>query len=308
MILNIIIFVLGLLFLLKGADYFVKGGGGLALRYRVAPALIGFTVIAFGTSLPEFVVSIRAISEGNPGIALGNVLGSNIANIALVLALCAALYPAIFLVKGNAKTDMWHQTMAMFAASAIFVVLAYGGVLTAFSGIVFLLAFVVIMYLLWIRRADTELTEEIQVHGNADWMYTIGGLLGVIIGSELLLNSANTLAVAFGIPSYIIGVSMVAVGTSLPELATSLVALYKGETGISAGNILGSNIFNLLFVMGGGSLLSPIPIPSFTDVLIMAGFALAVLPFLLGKRLVIRGWGIILLLLYGIYIAALFIA
>ena len=91
MILNIVIFVLGLLFLLKGADYFVKGGGGLALRYRVAPALIGFTVIAFGTSLPEFVVSIRAISEGNPGIALGNVLGSNIANIALVLALCAAL-------------------------------------------------------------------------------------------------------------------------------------------------------------------------------------------------------------------------
>ena len=307
MILNIIIFIVGLLFLLKGADYFVKGGGGLALRYRVAPALIGFTVIAFGTSLPEFVVSIRAVTEGNSGIALGNVLGSNIANIALVLALCAVLYPTIFLLKGDAKTDVRHQTIAMFAATAIFVILAYTGILTALSGVVFLLAFVAIMYLLWIRRAETELTEEIQIHGTADLMYTIGGLLGVIIGSELLLSSANTLAVAFGIPPYIIGVSMVAVGTSLPELATSLVALYKGETGISAGNILGSNIFNLLFVMGWGSLLSPIPIPSFTDVLIMGGFALAVLPFLLGRRLIIRGWGLVLLLLYGIYIAALFI-
>lgn len=306
MLIQLLLFTVGLLLLVKGADYFVEGGSGLATRYGVSQATIGFTIIAFGTSLPEFVVSINAIASGNEGIALGNVLGSNIANIALVLAICAIIQPAVFYMSKNTRKGLIYETFFMITATVIFALLALRGVLDFISGIVLLTSFFLILWYLWRRGTSTGTDSDTKSHGNIDIAYTIGGLIAVAIGSQLLLDSAVTIAEFFGIPSFIIGMSIVAIGTSLPELATSLVAIIKGNAGISIGNILGSNIFNLLLVMGTGTLIRPVSIPAFSDILITGLFSLAAIPFLMNKNNLTRCWGALLLVAYFVYLAFLF--
>ncbi|WP_062396541.1 calcium/sodium antiporter [Methanogenium cariaci] len=304
----VVLFVLGMALLVKGgADYFVKGGGGLAARYGVSSATIGFTVIAFGTSLPEFVVSVNAIISGNSGVALGNVLGSNIANIALVLALCAIISPAMFMSGPSGKGRVENETILMIAATVFFALLALTGELTRISGVLMLVAFCVVLSITW-KKLGTEPVERIEVHGKMDWVMTAGGLVAVIIGSQLVLDGAITIAEAFGIPEFVIGMTIVAFGTSLPELATSLVAILRGDLGISAGNLMGSNIFNLLLVLGTGALIRPIPIPAYTDVIIMLLFSLAVIPIVKGKPpRVIRAWASLLVVAYFAYVIALYI-
>ena len=302
----VLFFVFGLALLVKGADYFVKGGGGLAARYGVSSATIGFTVIAFGTSLPEFVVSVNAIISGNSDVALGNVLGSNIANIALVLALCAIISPAMFMSGPSGKGRVQNETILMIAATVFFALLALTGVLTRLSGILMLVGFCIILYITW-KKLGTEPVERIEVHGKMDWVLTVGGLVAVIIGSQLLLDGAITIAEAFGIPEFVIGMTIVAFGTSLPELATSLVAILRGDLGISAGNLMGSNIFNLLLVLGTGALIRPLPIPAYTDVIVVLLFSLAVIPIVMGKPKVIRAWAAVLVVAYFAYVIALYI-
>lgn len=300
----LLLFLLGIGLLVKGADYFVKGGGGLATRYGVSSATIGFTVIAFGTSLPEFVVSINAVISGNNGVALGNILGSNIANLALVLALCAIISPAMFTGRPSSKSRVGNETILMLAATVFFAVLAITGELTRISGVLMLIVFCIILYIT-MKKSGTEPLERVETHGKMDWVLTAGGLIAVIIGSQLVLDGAITIAEAFGISEFVIGMTIVAVGTSLPELATSLVAILRGDLGISVGNLLGSNIFNLLFVMGVGALIRPIPIPAYTDVIIVVLFSLAVIPIMRGKPRFIRAWAILLMAAYFAYMITL---
>ncbi|WFN33580.1 calcium/sodium antiporter [Methanogenium sp. S4BF] len=302
----VLLFVFGMGLLVKGADYFVKGGGGLAARYGVSSATIGFTVIAFGTSLPEFVVSVNAVISGNSGVALGNALGSNIANIALVLALCAIISPAMFMAGPSGKGRVENETILMIAATLFFAVLAITGELTRLSGVLMLIVFCIILYIT-VKKLGAEPVERIEIHGRMDWVLTAGGLIAVIIGSQLVLDGAITIAEAFGIPEFVIGMTIVAVGTSLPELATSLVAILRGDLGISAGNLMGSNIFNLLFVLGTGALLRPIPIPAYTDVIVVVLFSLAVIPVVKGKPRIIRAWASLLVVAYFAYMTALYI-
>ncbi|QYZ79120.1 calcium/sodium antiporter [Methanofollis formosanus] len=305
MIIEGIIFIIGIVLLVKGADYFVGGGSGLAARFGVSAATIGFTVIAFGTSLPEFVVSVNAIIANDSGIALGNVLGSNIANIALVLALCAIINPKIVGSRATAGM-MLRETGLMLAATVVFLLLAMRGVFDVWAGAAMLVAFVVILALLWRGGGAQNDEGEVRSHGRRDIALTIGGLVAVAIGAQLVVDTSVAIATSLGVPTFIIGLSMVAIGTSLPELATSLVAILRNEGGISVGNILGSNIFNLLFVMGVGALISPVLIGNFTDVLVTAAFSAAVIPlFLLGDRLT-RVWAAGLLGAYVLYIAATF--
>ncbi|MDG6257692.1 MAG: calcium/sodium antiporter [Methanomicrobiaceae archaeon] len=304
MILSIVLFVLGLALLIKGADYFVEGGGGLAARYGVSTTTIGFTVIAFGTSLPEFVVSVNAIATGNADIGLGNVVGSNIANLGLVLALCAVLKPAV-VGERRGQTPLRHEALLMLAATAVFIGLSLRGVLDVSSGIVSLVVFAFLLNSLW-KSGRTE-DEPIVSHGNRDYAETVGGLIAVIIGSQLVLDGAVAIADAFGIPAYIIGLSMVAVGTSLPELVTSAVAILKGSGGISVGNILGSNIFNLLFVMGCGTLIRPVPIPNMVHLAIMGAFSLAVIPLIWGHGRMIRVWAALMIAGYAAYLGMIII-
>lgn len=305
MILTVLLFIVGLALLIKGADYFVEGGGGLAARYGVPSAVIGFTIIAFGTSLPEFVVSINAIITDNPDVALGNILGSNIANIALVLALCSIISPAVIARAEGEKSKVYTETMLMLAATAVFAVVCLDNLVSLFDGIILLVAFVAILCIIY-KRIGKEPGTKIEIHGNLDWGYTVGGLVAVIIGSQLVLDSAVTIATALGIPAFVIGMSMVAVGTSLPELATSLVAILKGDAGISAGNLLGSNIFNLLMVLGTGALIRPLAIPHFSDIIILVLFSLAVIPLIKGSPKVTRIWGGVLLVAYLAYMVFLY--
>lgn len=304
MMLSLLLFVIGLALLIKGADLFVDGGGGLAARFGVSTTTIGFTVIAFGTSLPEFVVSVNAIATGNAEIGLGNVVGSNIANLGLVLALCAVIMPAV-VGERYGQAPLRHETRLMLAATAVFALLCLRGTLDPISGIVSLLVFVLILNSLW-RSGQTE-NEPIVSHGWRDYLETAGGLIAVIIGAQLVLDGAVAIAAAFGIPAYIIGLSMVAVGTSLPELVTSVVAILKGSGGISVGNILGSNIFNLLFVMGCGTLIRPVPIPDLYNIAVMVAFSLAVIPLVWGYGRLIRGWAALMLVGYAAYICMLIV-
>ncbi|MBN2734485.1 MAG: calcium/sodium antiporter [Methanomicrobiaceae archaeon] len=305
MIITILIFIAGLLFLVKGADYFVEGGGGLAARYGVSPTTIGLTVIAFGTSLPEFGVSINALLSGDQGIATGNILGSNIANIALVLALCALIKPAAIHETIKEKCFLGNDAYLMVAATIIFASFALLGTISLIGGIIFLFAFAAIMIYLWKSGAVEE--EKVESHGKMDYLLIVGGLLGVVIGSQLLLSSSVSIAEYLGIPSFVIGMSMVAVGTSLPELMTSLVAIIKNQGGISIGNLFGSNIFNLLFVMGIGAVLTPVIIPSYSDVLIMCGFTAGGLVLFCRGEKFTRIWAVVLLTGYFVYMAYLFL-
>lgn len=304
MFIEILLFIAGLAFLIKGADYFVTGGSGLAARFGVSTGTIGLTVIAFGTSLPEFVVSINAIIDNNTDIALGNVIGSNIANIALVLAICAIVAPAVVSTAARPKGDgVFTDYLMMLAGTAVFTLFAFFSPIGAPAGIVFLAVFLlIILFKLKNGKEVQEEEEEIRPHGRLDYAYIIIGIIGVVVGSNIFLMAVESIAQNFGIPSYVIGISMVAVGTSLPELATSLVAIKKGEHGISTGNILGSNLFNLLFVMGIGSIITPIVIPDFSEVLIMVGFSVASIVLFTRSRNATRAFGLVLLAMYFAYI------
>ncbi|MDD4566706.1 calcium/sodium antiporter [Methanoculleus chikugoensis] len=302
MIVTAIMFIVGLALLVKGADLFVGGGSGLALRHRISPALIGSTIIAFGTSLPELVVSTNAAATGNTGIALGNVIGSNIANIALILALCTLIRPDMVAMSGASRSSLVRNTVLMLVATVAFALLAARGTLDALAGALLLILFVVILYLL-IREGREEGDVDIKSHGWTDILYIGLGLAAVIIGAQLVVDGAVTLAEAFGIPAFVIGVSIVAVGTSLPELATSLVAAVRDEGAISIGNILGSNIFNLLLVLGVSLLLAPVTVGSLVDIAVVVLFSIAILPLLFARPSVVRGWSALLLLGYAAYIA-----
>lgn len=307
MILTVIIFIIGIALLVKGADLFVGGGSGLALRHSISPALIGFTIIAFGTSLPELVVSTNAAATGNTAIALGNVLGSNIANIALILALCTFIRPDMIAASGTSRPALVQHTVMMLVATAAFALLATLGTLGALSGVVLLILFVVILAVLW-RERRGEGAVHIKSHGWADALYIGLGLVAVIIGARLVVESAVTIAEGFGIPAFVIGLSVVAVGTSLPELATSLVAALRDEGAISVGNILGSNIFNLLLVLGVSLLLAPVTIGSWADIIAVVLFTVAILPLLFARPSVVRGWSALMLIGYAAYIAWAFAA
>ena len=297
--------VVGIALLVKGADLFVGGGSGLALRHSISPALIGSTIIAFGTSLPELVVSTDAAATGNTGIALGNVLGSNIANIALVLALCTLIRPGMVAASGTSRPALVRHTMLMLGATAAFALIAARGTLDALAGVIFLVLFAGILAVL-LREPREEGTVDIKSHGWADALYIGLGLVAVIVGARLVVDGAVALAEAFSVPAFVIGVSVVAVGTSLPELATSLVAAVRDEGAISVGNILGSNIFNLLLVLGVSLLLAPVAIGSWADIVAVVLFSVAILPLLFARPSVVRAWSVILLVGYAVYIARAF--
>lgn len=304
MIIEAALFVVGIILLVKGADLFVGGGSGLASRFGITPSLIGFTVVAFGTSLPEFVVSLNAGLTGNPEIATGNIIGSNIANIALVLALCGLLNPHALNRNDPANSGMKKQAALMLAATALFIVLAWPGTLSAPAGTIFLLAFILILRALW-KEGREEGNLPSRQKGSLDYILTAGGIVAVIIGAQLVVTSAVGIATALGVSAFVIGMTIVAIGTSLPELATSVVAIIKDQPGISVGNLLGSNIFNLLFVMGIIALITPIPIAETGDLLVMAFFSLAVLPLIYADGRATRIISLAVLIGYFAYIGIL---
>ncbi len=304
MIIPLILFVIGLALLLKGASVAVRGAEGLALRFGVSPATIGLTIIAFGTSLPELVVTTEAFARGDAGIGFGNIVGSNIANIGLILGLIALFHP-ITCCNTPSRSYVIRTSLMVLGATAVFVLFSLRGMLDTIAGIVFLGVFFAILFSLW--RSDPPSMPVPDESVSYPLLLTGAGLAAVIIGAHLLLTGAVEIALTFGISSLVIGLSMVAIGTSLPELATSVVAAVKKSPGVAMGNILGSNIFNLLFIGGINSLWATIPVPGSASLAALCLFSLAMFTLLTGRPAVTRVAGVALLSGYIITIALLFL-
>ena len=298
----------GLGLLLVAGDFLVKGAVNLSLRLGIPALIVSLTVVAFGTSAPELLVSVQAILSGAPGIALGNVVGSNTANILLVLGLPALISG---IAAGPGSRTSYLQ---MLAATALFVVLCFLGPLTRWHGFVLLAALAAM--LIWAARAAmahraSGVAEEVE---GADpdlpgWKIAgslVLGLLGLPLGADLLIRGATDIASAFGLSDEIIGLTLVALGTSLPELATTVVAAWRRQTDVVLGNVIGSNMFNLLAIIGIAVLVGPIPVdPQMLrfDLWVMAGASLLLAPFVLRGWHMGRRWGVVLSALYVLYIA-----
>ena len=297
----------GLGLLLVAGDLLVKGAVNLSLRLGIPALIVSLTVVAFGTSAPELLVSVQAILRGSPGIALGNVVGSNTANVLLVLGL-----PAV-ISRIAAGTDSRKSYLQMLAATALFIAICFLGPLTWWHGLVLLAALAAM--LLWAARtamAHRESGAATEVEG-ADpdlpgWKIAASlvlGLIGLPLGAELLIRGATDIASAFGLSDEMIGLTLVALGTSLPELATTVVAAWRRHTDVIMGNVIGSNMFNLLGIIGIAVLVGPIPVdPQMLrfDLWVMAAAALVLAPFVLRGWALGRRWGAVLSALYVAYV------
>ena len=293
----------GLIGLFFGGEALVRGSVGLAVRLAISPLLIGLTVVGFGTSTPELLVSLKAALSGAPDIALGNVIGSNIANILLIVGLTALVWP-IRVLGQTLRRDVG----VMVAAALLLVPMLAMGEIGRAAGVI-LIAFLAV-YLVWAYLApgdaaptDPDMPEPMAILPAALWI-TIG-LIGLIVGAQLLVIGAVEIARSFGMSEAFIGLSIVAVGTSLPELATSVVAAFRRQSEIAIGNVVGSNIFNILGILGVTSVISPITVaPRFLtfDLPVTIGASVLLAVLLLTRPRIGRIMGLILLAGYFTYI------
>jgi cation:H+ antiporter len=305
---------LGLVILLLAGDALVRGAVNLSLRLGVPALIVGLTIVAFGTSAPELLISVRAVMDDAPGIALGNVVGSNTANILLVLGI-----PALLATMHTSQCNTRASFNYMILASLLFILLAFRGTFDWIAGIALLASLAVVLGIQFRearahRKAGREVTEEEELEG-ADpsmptWrigLYLVLGLAGLPLGAGLLVDNATIIATAYGVSDTVIGLTLVAVGTSLPELATTVMAAIRRQADVALGNVIGSNMFNLLAIIGIASLVGPIRVaPGFLnfDLWVMLGASLLLIPFVYLRRDITRIWGVVLTALYGTYIAA----
>ncbi|WP_137701671.1 calcium/sodium antiporter [Marimonas lutisalis] len=309
---------LGLVILLLAGDSLVRGAVNLALRLGIPALIVSLTIVAFGTSAPELLIGIRAITDNAPGIALGNVVGSNTANILLVLGV-----PALLATMHTSECDSRKTYVYMLLASVLFIALAFRGVFDWGAAIVLLaaLGFVLGDSFLHARRhrremaglalADDEDEREDLEGADPDmpwWkilVFLTLGLIGLPLGADLLVDSSINIARTFGVSETVIGLTLVAVGTSLPELATTVMAAIRQQADVALGNVIGSNMFNLLAIIGITALIGNIPVdPEFLqfDLWVMLGASVLLVPFVFLKQNITRLWGIALTALYAGYV------
>ncbi|WP_200974579.1 calcium/sodium antiporter [Echinicola sp. 20G] len=299
--------VLGFIILLYGGKILVDGASAVASKLGLSPSLIGMTIVAFGTSAPELLVSITAALKGTNDIAIGNVIGSNISNITLVLGITALVYP-IYL---KSLTLKWDFSFTLLSA-LLFYVLALNNLISLVDGIILFSLLILTNWFLFTRvhhsleefsEDDAEKMKHQPIFKSITLI--ILGIVGLYFGSELLVNNAIILAEQFGISERIIGVTIIAIGTSLPELATSVLAALKKETDIALGNILGSNMQNILSIIGVTAIIKPIEVSELflsSDFLWMIGFTLLLFPLMRSGYKINRAEGGLLLAAYGIYL------
>ncbi len=256
--LNVLYVVIGILLLVKGADCFVDGSSSVALHFKISTLIIGLTIVSFGTGLPELAVSFQSMYEGAGDLTLGNVIGSNIANILLILGVCAVIHP-ITVEKTTVRREMplllVATTVLFIIASKHYLVPTLNPDLTRVDGAILILFFIVFIYFLYLMLKDSRDSifkkKSIQEYSmGASIVYVIVGVLGIIVGSNFVVEGATRIARTFNISERIIGLTIIALGTCLPELVTSINAVKKGNYGLVIGNIVGSNIFNIAGVLG----------------------------------------------------------
>ena len=313
MIFTILSLLAGFVLLLGGGEYLVRGAGALALRFGLSHLVVGIIIVGFGTSVPELVASIQAALSGAPGIAMGNVVGSNTANILLILGVGAIIYPVI--VSGAA---IYRDGVTMVATAALLLFAVWGGQLSTLAGLLFVLLLAAyLVYLIYSDRkangeaAADEDDDDLPKPSKSIWLdiaMVAGGTAAVVAGGKLLVDGAISVAQAFDVSDEVIGLTLVAIGTSLPELATSIMAALRKHSDIALGNVLGSNVYNILGIAGITALIKPIPVSAHmvkVDIPVMiavsvALFVLAVVVRRFGKRV-----GYAFLAGYAVYIYAL---
>jgi cation:H+ antiporter len=306
MLIDIGLVLLGLILLFVGGDALVRGAVALAVRLRMPPLLIGLTIVGFGTSMPELLVSVQAAFAGVPDIAVGNVVGSNTANILLILGLAMLIAPMPTRIAGLGR-DLSVMLASAFALAAV----AWAGIMSASLGLAFFAALVAYLaYSAITGRADTpDLAPD--TAGSPVWKTLAiagAGLAALIFGADFLVDGATRIARVMGLSDAVIGLTVVAVGTSLPELATSVASALRRQPEIAIGNVVGSNIFNILGILGITAMLSPIPVAAEIaafDIPVMLVVSLGIAVLLLAFRRLPRIAGLALLVAYGWYCAVL---
>ena len=262
--LDIVIIIIGVAMVLKGADFLTEGAAALARRVNIPEIVIGLTIVAAGTSAPELFVSLVSALKGTPDLAVGNVVGSNTMNCMLIVG-CAAMVAPMTISRSTVKKDIPFAV----GASVLLMLLALNSFLGRFDGILLLAGFVSFM-VYSLRQAKNgqgdATTEEKQQNPWLSVLYIVLGLVGLVIGSNLFVDHASSLALALGISEGVVGLTVVAGGTSLPELATSVVAARKGQSAIAIGNVIGSNVFNILLILGLTATISPLQIEGITTI------------------------------------------
>lgn len=322
LILVMVLLVMGFVLLIKGADFFVEGSSSVAKRFNVPSIIIGLTIVAMGTSLPETSVSVTASISGNNTLAVSNVVGSNIFNLMVVIGVCAIMTP-VMVARETITTDI---PFSAFCAVILAVLGIWGFmddssmILGHFDGIVFLILFAVYIVIL-IRRTLKARKEgkEVEVEGGSDEdihiisipksiIFIIGGGAAIAFGGDLTVQTASRIAIDFGMSQTLVGLTIVALGTSLPELVTSIVAARKNEVGMALGNAIGSNVFNILMVLGIASAISPIAFmtENIIDIVVLLVFSLIVWLFAATKQQLSKLEGAIMIALYVGYSVYIF--
>ena len=323
-LIDIIFFLLGFVLLTYGADFLVRGASRLAARMKISPVVIGLTIVAFGTSLPELVVSLVASANDQSSIAIGNIVGSNIANLALILGVAATL--------ARVQVDrymMRREFPLLIGCSILFIGLSWNGQLALVEGLILAAGLIGFTYYSFTSErqspartvegeatleAFTALDEEI-AEPSTNPLIDVGlilvGLVGLVVGAEWLVGAAESLARAFGVSELVIGLTLVAIGTSLPELATTVAAVRQGQADIAVGNVVGSNLFNMLFIGGVSASVRTLNVPAQVlaiDYWVMLAITILVFGMGWSRGHRLQRWhGILLLLIYAAYTAWLFI-
>ena len=299
-IIQLLLLTVGFVMLVKGSDWFVDGAAGIAAKFHIPQIIIGLTIVAMGTSAPEAAVSITAAMGGSADITVGNIVGSNILNVLVILGLASAIIP-IAVGSSTQKID----APFMIAVSVIFLVLGWDGTITRLDGFILLILFAAyIGYMIWEALHSNEEGDEIK--DMKVWqmlLATVGGLALVVLGADVAVDAATELATIFGMSERFIGLTVVALGTSLPELFTSVTAARKGNADIAIGNIVGSNLFNILFVVGLSSMIINVPFaPNFRiDMAVAAAASLFMWVASLKQKKLVRWHGIVMLAGYVAY-------
>ena len=292
---NIILLVLGFILLLKGADWFVDGASSIASRFGIPQLIIGLTIVAMGTSLPEAFVSITAALKSNAAITIGNVVGSNILNVGIILGITALIRP-LHIQNSTIKYEMPF----MMLVTLVLILQGINHTISRFDGIVMWLFF--LGYLYYIFKMSNNQMEETEIK-KTNPLFIPLGLICLMVGSNFAVDAATNIAVSLGVSQRFIGLTIVALGTSLPELVTSVTAARKGNADIAIGNIIGSNIFNILFVVGSSALITPVPFESHFIIDSFVAILIGLVLYLCTKktRVLDKKTGILLLVTYSIY-------
>ena len=300
-----LLLVVGFVLLLKGADFFVEGSSSIAKRLRVPSLIIGLTIVAMGTSLPECAVSISAAIAGNTGVAVGNAVGSNFFNLMVVCGVCALFCP-LTVSRGTLTGEF---PFSVIVAAVLMVLGWLGMTLGHIDGFILLVMFA--GFLLWMIRSAQKARNESEAEDEYEirpiWqciVYIVGGAAAIAAGGQIVVNAASAIATSFGMSQNLIGLTIVAFGTSLPELATSVVAARKHEVDMALGNVIGSNIFNILFVLGVAAAIHPMvfQMENIIDIIVLVVMSIIVLCFAWTKQKLVRWEGFTMLVMYAAYV------